>query len=254
MLKIKTIYCLILILTAILSFCSFAKGSNVHVNGYFRSNGTYVQPHYRSAPDHDFYNNWSTKGNTNPYTGKIGTKEYPTASYSYQHPSTATNTLSGSSTILKNSPSQRSLSPSKQYIYTGENYMEIQKKKDVQRALYWKQKGYNFDPSYTTSFMMDQKVKDIERARYWKSQGYDFDANYTTSFMMDQKVKDIQRANYWKNKGYNFNSDYMTSFMMDQKVKDIQRAAYWKAKGLDFNPDYMTDFMMDMEAKNRGIH
>ncbi|ABP60020.1 hypothetical protein Ent638_1339 [Enterobacter sp. 638] len=254
MLKTKTINYLILMLTSILSFCTFSKGSNVHVNGYFRSNGTYVQPHYRSAPDHNFYNNWSTKGNTNPYTGKIGTKESPTNSYSYQHSGTVTNTLSGSSPNQKNSPSQRSFSPAKQYPYTGENYMEIQKRNDVQRALYWKKKGYNFDPNYTTSFMMDQKVKDIERARYWKSQGYDFDANYTTSFMMDQKVKDIQRANYWKNKGYNFNPDYMTSFMMDQKVKDIQRAAYWKAKGLDFNPDYMTDFMMDMEAKNRGIH
>ncbi len=131
---------------------------------------------------------------------------------------------------------------------------KFKKKKDIQRALYWKRKGYNFDPNYTTSFMMDQKVKDIERARYWKSKGYDFDPNSTTSFMMDQKVEDIQRANYWKTKGYNFNPDYMTGFMMDQKVSDIQRAAYWKAKGMDFNPDYMTSFMMDMEASNKGIH
>ncbi|MBL5885546.1 hypothetical protein [Lelliottia aquatilis] len=254
MLNIRILTNFILLLTALFSFCVFSKGSSVHVNGYFRSNGTYVQPHYRSAPDHNFYNNWSTKGNTNPYTGKIGAKEHPYNSQSYQHVEKTTPHLSTTNSTTSNHLSLESNSPTKEYTYTGENFMEIQKRKDVQRALYWKQKGYNFDPNYTTSYMMDQKVKDIERARYWKSQGYDFDPNYTTGFMMDQKVKDIQRARYWKTKGYNFNSDYMTGFMMDQKVKDIQRAAYWKTKGLDFNPDYMTNFMMDIEARNKGVH
>lgn len=43
----------------------------VHVRGYFRKDGTYVQPHYRSDPDGNPYNNWSFPGNTNPYTGKV---------------------------------------------------------------------------------------------------------------------------------------------------------------------------------------
>lgn len=47
----------------------------VHVRGYFRKNGTYVAPHYRSSPDSSVWNNWSTKGNVNPYTGKAGTKD-----------------------------------------------------------------------------------------------------------------------------------------------------------------------------------
>ena len=42
----------------------------VHVNGYYRKNGTYVAPHYRSDPDGIPTNNWSYPGNTNPYTGK----------------------------------------------------------------------------------------------------------------------------------------------------------------------------------------
>ncbi|MBX9348692.1 hypothetical protein K5M36_16520 [Chromobacterium vaccinii] len=45
----------------------------VSVKGYFRKDGTYVQPHMRSAPDGISGNNWSTVGNTNPYTGKPGT-------------------------------------------------------------------------------------------------------------------------------------------------------------------------------------
>lgn len=48
------------------------------VNGYRRSNGTYVSPHYRSTPDYSKLNNYSTRGNVNPYTGKKG---YTTPSY-----------------------------------------------------------------------------------------------------------------------------------------------------------------------------
>ena len=50
------------------------------VRGYYRKDGTYVQPHYRSKPDGNPFNNWSTKGNVNPYTGKPGTKN-PYRSY-----------------------------------------------------------------------------------------------------------------------------------------------------------------------------
>jgi opacity protein-like surface antigen len=31
------------------------------VNGYFRSDGTYVQGHYRSSPDSNRYNNYGSK-------------------------------------------------------------------------------------------------------------------------------------------------------------------------------------------------
>ena len=34
-------------------------GDDVYVRGYTRDNGTYVQPHYRSAPDGNPYNNYS---------------------------------------------------------------------------------------------------------------------------------------------------------------------------------------------------
>jgi len=44
-----------------------------YVRGYTRSDGTYVAPHYRSSPDSSYNNNYSTRGNTNPYTGERGT-------------------------------------------------------------------------------------------------------------------------------------------------------------------------------------
>lgn len=61
---------------------AFAHGGSVYVHGYTRSNGTYVAPHMRSAPDGNPYNNWSTIGNTNPYTGEAGTHQpRPTLAY-----------------------------------------------------------------------------------------------------------------------------------------------------------------------------
>ena len=63
-----------LLLTAIvlISSQSFARGS--HVSGHYRSNGTYVQPYQRSESNSTKLDNFSTKGNINPYTGKKGTK------------------------------------------------------------------------------------------------------------------------------------------------------------------------------------
>ena len=48
--------------------------AQVYVNGYTRSNGTYVPGHYRSSPNSTQRDNYSTYGNTNPYTGQRGTK------------------------------------------------------------------------------------------------------------------------------------------------------------------------------------
>jgi hypothetical protein len=44
-----------------------------YTRGYYRSNGTYVQPHYQTNPDRNIYNNWSTYPNINPFTGRQGT-------------------------------------------------------------------------------------------------------------------------------------------------------------------------------------
>ena len=51
--------------------------AQVHVNGYTRSNGTYVQPHERNAPNGTVTDNYSYSGNVNPYNGSVGTNTYP---------------------------------------------------------------------------------------------------------------------------------------------------------------------------------
>ncbi len=50
----------------------FALAQDVWVNPYYRSDGTQVQGHYRTRPDSNPYNNYSTYGNTNPYTSQPG--------------------------------------------------------------------------------------------------------------------------------------------------------------------------------------
>jgi len=55
--------------------------AQVNVRGYTKKNGTYVAPHYRSNPNSTKLDNWSTKGNINPYTGKAGTKEVVSDKY-----------------------------------------------------------------------------------------------------------------------------------------------------------------------------
>jgi len=47
-----------------------------YVQGYYRSNGTYVQPYVRSSPNGTVRDNYSYKGNVNPSTGAVGTNIY----------------------------------------------------------------------------------------------------------------------------------------------------------------------------------
>lgn len=68
-----------------LMFSAFSVSAQVRVKGYVRKDGTYVAPHYRSAPNSSKSDNYSTKGNYNPYTGKKGTADpYPSYSGGYQ--------------------------------------------------------------------------------------------------------------------------------------------------------------------------
>ena len=121
---------------------SFAQ-SQVWVDGYYRSNGTYVQGHYRTEKNHTVNDNWTTRGNVNPHTGKAGTlprsTSYPNTYYkpvsspyttptystparsSYSTPSYSTSTYvtPASYPSTYSTPSYSTPSYSSQTIYTG---------------------------------------------------------------------------------------------------------------------------------------
>ena len=51
-----------------------ASSQSYH-QGYTTKNGTYVAPHWQSAPDRSYNNNWGVSPNVNPYTGQQGAKQ-----------------------------------------------------------------------------------------------------------------------------------------------------------------------------------
>ena len=67
----KKIFCMALLI--FFSLTSLSIAGTVKVKGTVTKSGTYRQPHYRTSPNNTKLDNWSTKGNTNPYTGKKGT-------------------------------------------------------------------------------------------------------------------------------------------------------------------------------------
>lgn len=52
---------------------STAIAGTEYVQGYMRADGSYVQGYYRTTADSTPLNNYSTRGNTNPFTGREGT-------------------------------------------------------------------------------------------------------------------------------------------------------------------------------------
>lgn len=55
----------------------YGTGSNPsshYVRPYTRSDGTYVGGHYQTNPNGTQYDNYGTRGNYNPYTGRYGTR------------------------------------------------------------------------------------------------------------------------------------------------------------------------------------
>ena len=52
-----------------------------YTRGHMHRNGTYVSGYHHTTADKTRINNYSTRGNYNPYTGKTGTK--PLTKYGY---------------------------------------------------------------------------------------------------------------------------------------------------------------------------
>jgi hypothetical protein len=71
----------ILLFALLSSFWAVAQVNpqNNYVDGYYKSDGSYVEGHYRTNPNGTVYDNYSTYPNVNPYTGQQGTKYQNTA-------------------------------------------------------------------------------------------------------------------------------------------------------------------------------
>ena len=64
-----------IIVAVLISFSiSISEARSVRVKSSVTKAGKYRQSHIRTSPNRIKMDNWSTKGNVNPYTGKEGTK------------------------------------------------------------------------------------------------------------------------------------------------------------------------------------
>ena len=68
----KTILCIAIVVTLLVTTSVEAK--TIKIKSYYKpSVGKYVMPSYRTSPNKTKFDNYSTKGNYNPYSGKKGT-------------------------------------------------------------------------------------------------------------------------------------------------------------------------------------
>jgi len=90
---------LLFFLTPFVIYSQQKSSTDVYVKEYVRKDGTKVRAHHRSAPNSTKNDNFSTRGNTNPYTGKKGWIE----------PDNAINNHNSSRVVIDYNSSRRSL-------------------------------------------------------------------------------------------------------------------------------------------------
>lgn len=69
------IFRMFLVVAVLISFgASISEAKTVRVRDSFTKTGKYRPVHERTSPNKTKADNWSTKGNVNPNTGKMGTR------------------------------------------------------------------------------------------------------------------------------------------------------------------------------------
>ena len=75
----------------LLTLSTASIAADTYTQGYTKRDGTYVQPHYSTAPNDTRTDNYGSRGNTNPYTGREGTAD-PYSTPAPRHDSNSYNT------------------------------------------------------------------------------------------------------------------------------------------------------------------
>jgi len=69
----KLLFSLLLVGALFTVSSSAVEARTIRVRGYTTSRGTYVNSYYRTSPNRYRFDNYSSRGNYNPYTGRTGT-------------------------------------------------------------------------------------------------------------------------------------------------------------------------------------
>ncbi len=76
-----------IVIATILALSAITASAQVYVAPHVTKNGTYVEGYQRTAPNEIKQDNYSSKGNSNPYTGKevtVDPYKQPTPTYGQQ--------------------------------------------------------------------------------------------------------------------------------------------------------------------------
>lgn len=72
----------LLITIGAIAVSASATAADKYVAPHVKKDGTYVEGHFKTEANKTKLDNYSTKGNVNPYTGKPGTKDPYKSPYS----------------------------------------------------------------------------------------------------------------------------------------------------------------------------
>lgn len=227
------------------------KSSGSHsVRSYVKKDGTYVAPHRATNPDKSFDNNWSTKGNVNPYTGEEGTRVTPpTRSYS-----------SGSSYVPLSPPSANPytgdegtrgtpLTRSYSSGISGSSYAPISPPSVTAHSVIGYRPTHPYPPvtqgvvsgarsEHTARITFDeyQRQREAESKLYWQKKvealGESVNTAGMTSYQMSQTVSQIEWANRLQKKGVDVDWRTSTAYDMSDKYSRIGWAERLKSKGI----------------------
>ncbi|ENU19713.1 hypothetical protein F994_01643, partial [Acinetobacter bohemicus ANC 3994] len=188
------------ILVTFLTLIIFSSSllADVKVKGYYRKDGTYVQPHYRSNPDGNFYNNWSTSGNVNPYTGEYGIKTLNSNKEKVYTPSTVKDLNIPYTTSYSSNSSKKN---TKLYSYsTSLDNFELTSKINSSQRL--KKLGFTGDTSNLSLIDMLDLESRIQSSKRLKNLGFTGDtSNFFLIDMLDLESR-IQSSKRLKNLGF----------------------------------------------------
>src|SRR5215217_6329439 len=218
------------------------SSGDVSVRGHVRSDGTYVAPHYRTRPDSSFSNNWSTVGNTNPYTGKEGTKTYPSSGYSYRpsQGSPSSYNSRNSRTTTASPPGATSASrPATSYYSEGTathrpdadaHYSDSLCESVAARVRNY---GYSADCSKQSFLTLSDWESRIQQAQKLRALGYEVDWRQHEFLTMSDWESRIQQAQKLRALGYEVDWRQHEFLKMSDWESRIQQAERLHALGYD---------------------
>jgi len=220
------------------------SSGTVRVRGYVRRDGTYVAPHLRSNPDGRFYNNWSSSGNVNPYTGKEGTQETPPSNYQF---SSKIPLSYASKTFGTISPSIQSRRDSRAVPILDDVDMRLRKAKDLKRL------GIEIDHEKHSWLELSDMEMRVRKARDLSRLGIEVDwQTHSWVEMSDwemrfRKAQDLKRVGYevdWQKHKWLEMSDWEMRIRKAQELERLGVKVNWR--------DHSWLDLSEMQRKARG--